>query len=59
MDGAAFTRSLDAYAAVFPEGPIGVALDNVGHHKRRRHPARIRPLRLAAYAPELNLIERV
>jgi transposase len=65
-DGAAFIRFLDALAAAFPEGKIVLVLDNVGYHKSHevrswwvRHRDRIRPLWLPAYAPELNLIERV
>jgi transposase len=65
-DGAAFVAFLDHLAASFPDGQVVVVLDNVGYHKghaARRwwvdHHARIRPLWLPAYSPELNLIERV
>ncbi len=65
-DSASFVRFLDHLAAALPDGPVGVVLDNVGYHNShvvRRwwlaHRDRIRPLWLPAYAPELNLIERV
>jgi DDE superfamily endonuclease len=65
-DGAASARFLDALASAFPEGQVVVVLDNVGYHKghavRRcwvEHRERVRPLWLPAYAPELNLIERL
>ncbi len=65
-DGGAFVSFLDHLAAAFPDGPLVVVLDNVGYHKGRlaknwwmAHQDRIRPLWLPAYAPELNLIERV
>jgi transposase len=64
--GAAFVRFLDLLAAAFPDGQLIVVLDNVGYHKSHEvrrwwvaHRDRIRPLWLPAYAPELNLIERV
>ena len=48
------------------DGQVVVALDNVGYHNSHQvrrwwvaHQDRIRPLWLPAYAPELNLIERV
>jgi transposase len=65
-DSAAFIGFLEALAAAFPIGQIVVVLDNVGYHKSAEtkrwwvdHRGRIRPLWLPAYAPELNLIERV
>ena len=65
-DGAAFVAFLDHLIAEFPDGPIVVVLDNVGYHKGRlakgwwmAHQDRARPLWLPAYAPELNLMERV
>jgi transposase len=65
-DGAAFARFLDALAAAFPDGHVVVVLDNVGYHNSHavrpwwvEHRERVRPLWLPAYAPELNLIERV
>lgn len=65
-EGAAFVAFLDRLAAEVPEGPVVVVLDNVGYHKGRlakrwwtEHRDRVRPLWLPAYAPELNLIERV
>jgi transposase len=52
--------------ATFPDGPLVVVLDNVGYHKGRlakewwmTHHDQVRPLWLPAYAPELNLMERV
>jgi len=65
-DGAAFVRFLDRLAEAFPDGQVVVVLDNVGYHNSHElrrwwvaHNARIRPLWLPAYSPELNLIERV
>ena len=65
-DGTAFVAFLDRLAAAFPDGPIVVVLDNVGSHKGRlakdwwlAHQDRVRPLWLPAYAPQLNLMERV
>jgi transposase len=65
-NSATFVAFLDRLAGAMPEGQILVVLDNVGYHKShaaRRwwvaHRDRIRPLWLLAYAPELNLIERV
>lgn len=65
-DAATFVAFLDHLAATLPTGQLLVVLDNVGYHKAhlaRRwwaaHHARIRPLWLPAYSPELNLIERV
>ena len=65
-DGATFVAFLDRLAAALPAGRVLVVLDNVGYHKghaARRwwvaHRAQIRPLWLPAYAPHLNLIERV
>ena len=65
-DGRAFVAFLDHLAAQFPEEPLVVVLDNVGYHKGRlakdwwmAHQDRVRPLWLPAYAPELNLMERV
>jgi transposase len=64
--GRAFVAFLDHLAGQFPEGPLIVVLDNVGSHKGRlakdwwmAHQDRVRPLWLPAYAPELNLMERV
>ena len=65
-DSTSFVRFLDRLAAALPEGPVVVVLDNVGYHKSHEarrwwiaHRDRIRPLWLPAYAPELNLIERI
>ncbi len=65
-DSTHFVRFLDHRAAALPEGLVVVVLDTVGDHKShaaRRwwiaHGDRIRPLGSPAYAPELNLIERV
>jgi transposase len=65
-DGKACVAFLDHLTATFPEGPLVVVLDNVGYHKGRlakdwwiaQHD-RVRPLWLPAYAPELNVIERL
>ena len=65
-DSASFVRFLDQLAAALPDRPVVIVLDNVVyhnrhllHHCRLAHRDRIRPLWLPAYAPELNLIERV
>ena len=65
-DSTSFVCFLDRLAAALPEGPVVVVLDNVGYdksHEARRwwmaHRDRIRPRWLPAYAPELNLIERI
>jgi transposase len=67
-DGAAFATFLDHRAAQLPDDglPTIVVLDNVSYHKShelrehwQRLSARLRPLWLPAYAPQLNLIERV
>jgi transposase len=65
-DGEAFVAFLDHLLAAFPDGPVVVALDNVGYHKGqvarawwRRHTARVEAFWLPAYSPELNLMERV
>ena len=63
----AFMAVLDHLAATLPANiPTVIVLDNVGYHKShalRAHwqrPAhRFRPFWLPAYAPELNLMERV
>jgi transposase len=67
-DGEAFAAFLEQLAAQLPEDdvPTIVVLDNVSYHKRhelrahwQRLLSRLRPLWLPAYAPQLNLIERV
>jgi transposase len=65
-DGRAFVAFLDQIVAQIPDGPLVVVLDNVGYHKGRlakdwwiAHHDRVRPLWLPAYAPELNVIERL
>ena len=65
-DSPAFVAFLDHLLAELPDGPLVVVLDNVGYHKGRlakdwwmAHQGRVRPLWLPAYAPELNLLERV
>jgi transposase len=65
-DGPTFVDFLDHLLAAYPTGSLVVVLDNVGYHKGRlaknwwlAHQDRVRPLWLPAYAPELNLMERV
>ena len=65
-DGRAFVAFLDHLVATLPDGPMVIVLDNVGYHKSRlvktwwmTHQDQVRPLWLPAYAPELNLMERV
>jgi transposase len=67
-DGEAFAAFLDHLAAQLPDDgrPTIVVLDNVSYHKShelrehwQRLSSRLRPLWLPAYAPQLNLIERV
>jgi hypothetical protein len=62
----AFTQFLATLAAAFPHEEVVVVLDNVGYHKSRLLRAQwqqmaehVTPLWLPAYAPHLNLIERV
>jgi transposase len=61
-----FARFLDQLAGIFPEESVVVALDNVGYHKShtlrdqwQRLAASLTPYWLPAYAPQLNLIERL
>jgi len=67
-DSAAFAVFLDHLAGQLPDDglPTIVVLDNVSYHKShelrehwQRLSTRLRPLWLPAYAPQLNLIERV
>ncbi len=65
-DGTAFVAFLDHLVATLPAGPLVIVLDNVGYHKGRlaknwwmTHHDRVRPLWLPAYAPQVNLMERV
>jgi hypothetical protein len=65
-DGRVFVAFLDQIVAHIPDRPVVVVLDNVGDHKGRlakdwwiAHHDRVRPLWLPAYAPELNVIERL
>ena len=64
----AFATFLDHLAEQLPavDEPVVVVLANVGYHKSRalregwqRHAARFQPFFLPAYAPQLNLIERL
>jgi hypothetical protein len=63
----AFMTFLDELAHQFPPTEtLVVVLDNVGYHKShalrewwRTHAGRIHPFFLPAYAPHLNLIERL
>lgn len=63
----AFLNSPDRLAAALPPGvPTVIVLDNVGYHKSHALRARWQelshrffPFWLPAYAPQLNLIERV
>jgi transposase len=67
-ESATFATFLDHLAAHLPDDgqPTIVVLDNVSYHKSHelrahwpRLSSRLRPLWLPAYAPQLNLIERV
>ena len=65
-DGKAFVAFLDHLVASLPADPLVIVLDNVGYHKGRlandwwmTHQDRVQPLWLPAYAPQLNLMERV
>lgn len=63
----AFTTFLDHLAERLPANePVVIVLDNVGYHKShalrevwRRAAGRFQPFFLPAYAPQLNLIERL
>jgi transposase len=63
----AFIAFLDHLAQTLPEGePAVLVLDNVGYHKShalrevwQRYTSRLEPFFLPAYAPQLNLIERL
>ncbi len=61
-----FINWLNELDKAFPEGSMLVVLDNVGYHKSHKcldwwqaHQERIRPFFLPAYAPHLNLMERL
>lgn len=64
---AAFAAFLDHLAQTLPAGePAVVVLDNAGYHKShalrtvwQRYADRFQPFFLPAYAPQLNLIERL
>jgi hypothetical protein len=64
---AAFSAFLDYLAEALPaDEPVVLVLDNVGYHKShalrevwRRYANRLEPFFLPAYAPQLNLIERL
>jgi transposase len=64
---AAFSAFLDYLAEALPvDEPAVIVLDNVGYHKShvlrevwRRYANRLEPFFLPAYAPQLNLIERL
>jgi transposase len=65
-DGRAFVAFLDHLVSMLADGHMIVVLDNVGYHKGRlakdwwmTHQDRVQPLWLPAYAPQLNLMERV
>ena len=65
-DSEEFINWLEVLIRALPDKPILVVLDNARYHKSHRcwqwwqlHRDRIRPLFLPAYAPHLNLIERV
>lgn len=63
----AFSAFLDHLAEALPaHEPIVIVLDNVGYHKShalrevwQRYATRLEPFFLPAYAPQLNLIERL
>lgn len=64
----AFAAFLEYLAQQLPaaDEPVVVVLDNVGYHKSRalravwqRYADRLQPFFLPAYAPQLNLIERL
>lgn len=62
----AFLTFLTELISAFPAESLVVVLDNVGYHKShalrewwRAHAGRIQPFFLPAYAPQLNLIERL
>jgi transposase len=63
----AFTAFLDHRAQTLPQGePAVLVLDTVGYHTRhalregwQRYASRLEPFFLPAYAPQLNLIERL
>ncbi len=62
-----FMAFLDHLAELLPANePVVLVLDNVGYHKShalrevwRRYAGRFQPFFLPAYAPQLNLIERL
>jgi transposase len=64
---AAFVAFLEYLAQAWPaDEPLVVVLDNVGYHKShelrawwQQHADRFQPFWLPAYAPQLNLIERL
>jgi transposase len=65
-DSEAFIHWLQTLIRDLPEKPILVVLDNARYHKShqcwkwwQQHSEHIRPFFLPAYAPHLNLIERV
>jgi hypothetical protein len=66
-DETAFSAFVDYLAQTLPATePVVVVLDNVGYHKShalrevwRRHANQLEPFFLPAYAPQLNLIERL
>jgi transposase len=65
-NSAGFIEWLKEIEQAYPEELVLVVLDNVGYHKSRRcldwwqaHQDHIRPFFLPAYAPHLNLMERL
>jgi hypothetical protein len=67
MDEGDFMTFLDELAQAFPaDEPVVVVLDNASYHKSyavqewwRAHTNQLQPFFLSAYAPQLNLIERL
>jgi hypothetical protein len=65
-DGKPVVAFRDHLLSTLGDGPMVIVLDNVGYHKGRLAKDwwmtphdRVRPLWLPAYAPQLNLMERV
>jgi transposase len=60
-DGACLELFLGAFRAAVPDGTVAVVLDGSGGHASGRvaWPTRLAPLRLPAYSPELNPVERL
>lgn len=65
-DGAGFATFLARIAETWPEGDLVLVLDNVSYHRSApmriwwaAQDGRVLPFWLPAYAPNLNLLERV